>query len=123
VHLQQTKTRDASLLNRSIREGAVDFVGARLSGINVNRAMYALAEPREAERWEESRAVMHDEDVSYWLYGGADGERPADLGCFIGHQICAAYFAQAEGEASALDALLRQCDAVAFLEASGYDPR
>jgi uncharacterized protein YjaZ len=76
----------------------------------------------EHELWIEFEQRMHGTDVSGWLYGKPPGERPADLGYFIGYRIASAYYAKAGDKMRALAEIIGVTDVDALLVASGYSP-
>lgn len=122
IHVNQHYPRDnRTLLSASIQEGAADFVGILISGGNFNDHVYEWAAPREEELWVEFREEMMGSDASHWLYNAADaGDRPADLGYFMGHQIVKAYYDRATDKREALRRILTIDDFEAFLKESGY---
>ena len=58
------------------------------------------------------------------MYGKPPGDRPNDLGYFVGYRIAAAYYARAADKRQAICAIVsaRGGDVKAILAASGYDP-
>ena len=67
---------------------------------------------------------MHGTDTSEWLYnqGTATGERPGDLGYFIGYRIAEAFYERTADKRLALRAIIEVGDSDMFLAQSGYDP-
>jgi len=64
---------------------------------------------------------MHGHDASHWLYQGDKSvNRPADLGYYIGYEICKAYYDHARDKRTAVHDIINITDADAFLGASGY---
>jgi hypothetical protein len=121
VHYQQAPSLERTLLARALREGAADFVGELISGQLLNRAQHAWAAPREAALWAEFRAARAGTDVSRWLYQGDQaGDRPADLGYWMGYRICQAFYERAADKRAAVARILAVTDAEAFLAESGY---
>lgn len=126
VHYQQPPD-GPTLLEKALREGIADFLGERISGININAPAVIWSEAHEAELWAEFQREMHGTDISRWLFNGGNSPgRPADLGYVIGYRIAKAWFAK-HGEAP--DAVRRMLAwqgleaATAFLRESGYAPR
>ena len=113
----------ATLLEQSLHEGIADFVGELVSGSHINAHVHAYGLLHEGELWTEFKAVMNGTNVSQWLYnqGTATGERPGDLGYFIGYRIAKAYYDKAADKVAALREIIEMKNAVAFLAASGYD--
>ena len=124
IHFQQSiaGALDRSLLGRSIREGAADFVGNMIAGKNINEHIYVYGDAHEKELWEEFKAQMYEKDASNWLYNGnSSKDRPADLGYYIGYQICEAYYEKAEDKQKAVRDILKVKNGKKFLELSGYN--
>lgn len=113
---------DHSLLAQALMEGSADFVGELVSGGNSNAKVRAYALSHEAELWAEFQRDMNGTDVSRWLYnqGSATGERPGDLGYFIGYRICEAYYRSVADATQAVKEIIEMRDARAFLTGSGY---
>jgi predicted Zn-dependent protease DUF2268 len=112
----------ATLLEQSLHEGIADFVGELVSGSHINTHIYAYGLLHEGELWAQFTPVMNGTDVSQWLYnqGSATGDRPGDLGYFIGYRIAGAYYGKAADKVVALREIIEMKNAAAFLAASGY---
>jgi Predicted Zn-dependent protease (DUF2268) len=122
IHVNQRGDEDAqTLLSAVIREGSADFLGELISGANINAGLDRWARPRAAELWREFKRDMHGTDYSHWLYQGQGaGDRPADLGYWMGYQITKAYYDRAGDKAAAIGRILDITDWDGFLAASGY---
>jgi uncharacterized protein YjaZ len=125
IHTQQRRIEgDGSLLATALREGIADFVAELVTGGNINEHLKGWAEPREEELWTEFRARMDGDDYTGWLYGGDEsGDRPADLGYWMGYRIAQAYYDHSGDEQAAIREILTLQDPHAFLEKSGYARR
>lgn len=125
IHFQQPFSIRAklspSLLYQAIREGTADFVADLISGNHINDVAHAYANPRERELWDEFQGVMMENDLSNWIANnGRSGDRPADLGYWMGYKIVEWYYTNAEDKVQALSDIINMTDAEAFLEMSGY---
>jgi hypothetical protein len=124
MHYQQDTAASTTLLARSIREGSADFLTHVVAGCSINDHLAAYGDANEAALWTQFREEMHGDDFSNWLYQGAvAGERPADLGYYMGYRIAEAYYERAEDKAQAFHDILHIQDFEAFLDASGYAAR
>ena len=126
IHVNQRPAQTPlNLLGAAIHEGSADFLGALISGGNINGHLEPWAAPRERELWLEFRAAMHGRDYSRWLYEGAasGADRPADLGYYVGYRIAQAYYERAADKTKAIADILGVTDFDAFLAASGYAER
>ena len=110
-----------TLLRQSIMEGSADFIAELLTG-QPKRNTYA--ESHEAELWGEFRRDAKSKDYSLWLYNGwnakALGDRPADLGYWMGYRITKSYYEHAADKRQAIQDILTIRDFDKFLAASGY---
>ena len=125
AHRQQPPAGDdQTLLTRALNEGAADFVAELAAGDSgtINPAAHAYGLAHERALWAEFRRVMHGRDYGPWLYAGAVGARPPDLGYFIGYRIAQAYYRRAADKRAAVRAILRSSDADRLLRQSGYAP-
>lgn len=121
IHYQQDFAQSDTLLAAALREGSADFLAELISGRHINAHVHEWANPRESELWEAFREQMLGSDYAGWLYGGERPESwPADLGYWVGYQITAAYYEQAEDKRQAIADILAIRDFEAFLAASGY---
>ena len=93
------------LLGACIREGAADFMTELVSGSSINADLEGWAEPRRDElfqRLAKDRAANPD-DHSKWMYNySRAGNEPADLGYWVGAEICRSYYAQASDKPKAI---------------------
>jgi hypothetical protein len=109
-----------SLLRQSIMEGSANLIAEVVTGVP-SRNEYA--EAHEAELWAEFAREMHEKDYSRWLWNGANpkrGDRPADLGYWIGYRITKSYYDRSPDKARAIHDILTIHDFDRFLSASGY---
>jgi uncharacterized protein YjaZ len=125
VHFIQFKRDDTTLLSAALAEGMADFIGEKISGVNVLKWLHEFANKREAEIWKEFKAEMFLNRYNNWLGNGSNEtpQRPADLGYYIGYKICEAYYNKAADKKQAIRDILEIRDAKKFWEASGYDPK
>lgn len=118
VHYQQD-VKGNDLLSMCIKEGSADFIGELVSGRHINEHVHDFANPREKELWLEFKERMHRSDADGWLYTSA-GDRPNDLGYWMGYKITKAYYDKSEDKLQAIDDILHISDAAEFLKKSGY---
>lgn len=122
VHYQQ-EVQGFSLLAQSLREGIADFVGEKISGMNINAHVHAwvFASPeRERELWAEFQPRMNGVDGTGWFTSTDQAKRPKDLGYFMGYRIAQSFYDRAADKGSAIRAILAVRDPAAFLSQSGY---
>ena len=116
--------RNKTLLDQSLAEGSADFVAYLTTGGNINARLRSYGLPREHDLWAEFKVAMHGTDTSQWLYnqGNATGDRPGDLGYFIGYRIAEAFYERTSDKRLALRTIIEVGDSDVFLAQSGYDP-
>lgn len=125
VHSLQQTAPDGQLLARSIDEGAADFITQLVLGYNINSKIHLYGNAHENELWKEFQSEMTGTQTDNWLYNGmaATGEKPGDLGYYIGFKICEAYYNRAPDKKKAVRDILTIKDYKTFLEKSGYASR
>ncbi|WP_229423700.1 hypothetical protein [Massilia frigida] len=120
MHFQQ-QLDPQTLPGHAIKEGSCDFLASLVAKGNFNAHLYRYGYAHEAQLKKEFLAAMDGVDVKRWLYSGApDGERPADLGYFMGFRITEAYYQQAKDKRQAIVDILNIKDVKRFLADSGY---
>jgi hypothetical protein len=110
-----------TVLRHSIKEGSANFIAELLTG-EPHRNAYG--EAHEAQLWEEFQREANTKDYSRWVYNGwnkkALGDRPADLGYWVGYRITKSYFDNASDKQQAIRDILSIRDFNHFLEVSKY---
>ena len=125
AHARQLITKqNKTLLDQSLLEGSADFLGELVSGSHINKHIHVYGLANEHQLWVEFQGAMNGLAVSEWLYnqGTATGERPGDLGYFMGYRIAKAYYDKATDRTAAVREIIEMNDGAAFLAASGYNP-
>lgn len=125
VHAQQQVAyKYRIILEQCLVEGGADFVCELITGYVATPAPHAWARGREREIWREFERDQNfgeKDNWGPWLYGGerAPG-RPADVGYYVGYQICKAYYERATDKRQAIYDILHLVDARDFLRRSHY---
>lgn len=115
---------EPTLLQKSINEGAADFIAELISGGHVNPHLHVYGNPLEEELWREFKQAMNGTDVSNWLYQGDQAkDRPADLGYYMGYKITESYYRNASDKRAAIKEILEIKDFEEFLKASRYEEK
>jgi uncharacterized protein YjaZ len=114
----------ATVLRQAITEGSADLIAEILTGSTKHDA---YAEAHETELWSDFRRDIHSRNYGRWFYNGrspsARGDRPADLGYWVGYRIAKAYYDRQADKTRAIRDILTIRDFDGFLAASGYDGR
>ena len=115
-----------SLLAQCIKEGSANFIAEVAVGRMLPPRSHAWADAHEGELWREFQRDMHGTDYSRWIYNGGDrtrsGDRPADLGYYMGYRITWAYYQHARDKGQAIRDILTIDDFERFARESGYAP-
>ena len=110
-----------TVLERSLAEGAAEFIAELISGQVAYSHFGPLTRGREKELETAFVADMHGTDLSRWL-DNATAEKPGDLGYWVGYRIVKAYYRNAPDKRRAVGEILRMADPKAFFAASGWQP-
>jgi tetratricopeptide (TPR) repeat protein len=126
IHFQQAgMANDTSLLKAAILEGMADFIGELISGKSSNERLKLYAIGKEKAIWESFKKDMYLDRANNWI-GNADQEtadKPADLGYWIGYQICKAYYENASDKQKAIDDMLHIQNYPSFLAQSKWEEK
>jgi Predicted Zn-dependent protease (DUF2268) len=115
------------LLSNSVGEGAADFMAELVTGTSANTYHKEFG---EAHRDELFARFAHDlattpKDVSHWIYNyGSVKDEPADLGYWIGAEICRSYYSRSadndKAKAAAIRNIVTLTDIGAIVRGSQY---
>jgi Predicted Zn-dependent protease (DUF2268) len=126
IHFQQQKIKeDTTLLSYALIEGMADFICELVTGKNPSQRLQDYAQTRSKEIWEDFKKEMLLDRVYNWLFNGdkETKDKPADLGYYMGYEICKSYYEQATDKKAAIKEMLSIQDHKAFLEKSKYDEK
>jgi len=125
AHLQQVRElvddEHPTVLERSLTEGAAEFVAALTSGKTGYAHFDALTKGREREIETAFVADVDQTELSRWV-DNSTMEKGNDLGYWVGYRICKAYYRRATDKRQALREILELSDPHAFLAKSGWQP-
>ncbi len=124
IHTQQNGESD-NLLAQAITEGSCDFIAELVIGKPLQRNYITYGQQHKQELKEEFKKDMFTTAYNKWLYNGNDTKTVADLGYFIGYDICKSYYTNAKNKKQAIKAIieLNYSDTLAveaFLKKSKY---
>jgi hypothetical protein len=120
-HFNQKYSELKTLLAKSVQEGACDFIAEKTAGETLNLTQKIYGDRHEAELWKDFQPQMSGADYKNWMYNGiASGDRPPDLGYYMGYKISHAYYKNAKNKRQAVKDILETKDFPAFLEKSRY---
>ncbi|WP_449439110.1 gliding motility protein GldB-related protein [Pedobacter steynii] len=112
---------DTTLLAGAITEGMADFIGELISGKTANERLFVWAKGKEKQVWADFEKEMYLNKSRNWI-ANSDQEtvdKPADLGYWVGYQICKAYYNQSTDKTKAVNDILNIKNYKEFYEKSG----
>jgi hypothetical protein len=125
VHAQQDPTladdEHPTVLERSLLEGAAEFIGEMISGDVAYGAFRASTKGREKEIETKFAADVDKTDLSDWL-DNTTPEKLGDLGYWVGYRIAKSYYQHASSKRAAVAEIIQMKDPHAFLRKSGWYP-
>lgn len=123
IHYEQNNmTNDTTTLSACIREGMADFIGELIAGKNSNPRLHEFAKGKEKKIWAEFENEMWLNRSKNWIAnsGQERADHPADLGYWIGYQLCKAYYDEINNPQQAIYDMLHIKNYKVFLEKSRY---
>lgn len=126
IHFQQNHlAQDTTLLRGALVEGMADFLGELISGKTANSRLAVYAKGREKQIWADFKKEMYLNKVSNWIANSDQetADKPADLGYWVGYQICKAYYDEADDKKQAVYDILHITDYRQFLQKSKLDEK
>jgi uncharacterized protein YjaZ len=126
THTQQKQGGTAKvpkLLTQCIGEGAADFMTELVAGSTINAYAKQWA---DARRDELSQRLARDiaanpNDNRHWLYNyDKSTDEPADLGYWIGAEICRSYYDKASDKSQAVRDIVKLSDIEKIVRGSAY---
>jgi len=122
IHFNQNGMKqDTSLLHGVMVEGMADFIGELISGSNANQRLHVWAKGKENQIWGDFEKEMYLKRSYNWIANSdkETADKPADIGYWVGYQICKAYYDKSNDKAKAVNDMLNIKDYKAFYEQSG----
>jgi hypothetical protein len=122
IHSNQNGMKqDTSLLHGVLVEGMADFIGELISGHNANERLHVWAKGKEKQIWADFEKEMYLRRSYNWIANSNQetADKPADLGYWVGYQICKAYYNKSTDKIKAINDMLNIKDYKVFYELSG----
>jgi hypothetical protein len=124
VHSQQKFRGTNNLLNQSMKEGAADFVTEVVANSTINAYARGWAEARHDQLFQQFARdwATTPNRTAGWLYNYAQvkGDEPADLGYWIGAEICRSYYERVPDKKAAFATIVRMEDPQKIVKGSDY---
>ncbi|WP_288881655.1 gliding motility protein GldB-related protein [Pedobacter panaciterrae] len=109
IHFNQNGLAgDTTLLAGSLTEGMADFIGELISGKTANERLHVWAKGKEKQIWADFEKEMYFEKSRNWIANSDQetADKPADLGYWVGYQICKAYYNKSTDKNKAINDML-----------------
>lgn len=106
VHTQQKTNESSLLLHQTIREGSCDFITELILGKKLETQYISYGNTHSKELKKQFKDEMFSSYFPNWLYNGTDKGETADLGYFIGYEICKSYYNQAKNKKQAIKEII-----------------
>lgn len=101
IHTQQ-KQGSNNVLSRSIAEGSCDFIAELAIEKPIQTQYLTYGKSHEQEIKKLFKKEMFSNNSSNWLYNGSKKAEGADLGYFVGYEICKLYYENAKDKSRAI---------------------
>lgn len=112
---------DTTLLRSVLIEGMADFLGELISGRTANERLHVWARGHEKQIWADFEKEMYLNRGYNWIANSNQEttDKPADLGYWVGYQICKGYYDNSIDKKQAIYDMLNIKDYKAFYNKSG----
>jgi len=123
VHTQQRFSGTAGLIDQVMIEGAAEFITDVVTGRTTREQFLDWEEPNRTQLFAKFSEDYKANPRSYenWLYNyGRVTDQPADIGYWIGAEICRDYFLRAVDKGQALKDIIRMSDPFRIVRSSRY---
>ncbi|UOE47664.1 DUF2268 domain-containing putative Zn-dependent protease [Mucilaginibacter sp. SMC90] len=112
---------DTTLLRAVLEEGMADFIGELISGHTANERLHVWAKGREKQIWADFEKEIYLKRGYNWIANSNQetANKPADLGYWVGYQICKGYYDNSSDKKQAIYDMLNIKDYKAFYQKSG----
>ncbi|KAB1228702.1 Ig-like domain-containing protein [Chryseobacterium viscerum] len=101
IHTQQTGNR-RRVLSQSIKEGACDLIAELVMNTTLERKYLSYGKAHSAEVKDLFKKEMFTGNFRNWLYNGRQKGESADLGYYVGYEICKLYYQNAKDKKQAV---------------------
>lgn len=121
IHAQQNNMKnDTTTLSYCIREGMADFLAELIAGKSSNDRLLAFGKGREKQIWHDFEKDMYFDRYDNWIANSSQEtpDHPADLGYWIGYQVCKSYYDESADKKQAVYDMLHITDYKQFLQKS-----
>jgi hypothetical protein len=117
---QQGMAGDTTLLQAVLIEGMADFIAEIISGKTPNERLHVWVKGKEKQVWKDFEKEMYLKKASNWIANSDQetADKPADLGYWVGYEICKAYYDKSTDKKKAIYDMLNIKDYPGFYKSS-----
>jgi hypothetical protein len=122
IHFNQGGlANDTTLLSNALVEGMADFIGELISGKTANERLFVWVKGKEKQVWADFEKEMYLNRARNWIANSDQetADKPADLGYWVGYQICKAYYDRSTDKNRAVNEILNIKNYKEFYDKSG----
>jgi len=105
IHTQQ-KGSGNRVLNQCISEGACDFIAELALKKELQTQYITYGRRHQSEIKDQFKKEMLTENIANWLYNGGQKGESADMGYYIGYEICKSYYKHAKNKSKAIKEII-----------------
>lgn len=105
IHTQQTGS-SKRVLNQCIKEGAPDFITELVFQKPLERNYITYGKNNTEKIKKLFKEEMLSTDFSNWLYNGSQKKEKADLGYYVGYDICKSYYNNSKDKSLAIKEII-----------------
>ncbi len=101
IHTQQNGER-RRVLNKAIKEGSCDLIAELVMDKPLERKYLSYGAAHAADIKKEFKKEMLTSNLGNWFYNGRQKGESADLGYYVGYEICKSYYKNAKDKKRAV---------------------
>lgn len=105
IHTQQNGGNNR-VLNQSIKEGSCDFIAELAIQQPIKTQYSTYGKNHEKEIKELFKKEMFSNNFTNWLYNGSQKNESADLGYYMGYEICKSYYNNSTDKSKAIKEII-----------------
>lgn len=105
IHTQQNGGNNR-VLNQSIKEGSCDFIAELAIQKPIKTQYLTYGKKHEKEIKELFKKEMFSNNFTNWLYNGSQKNESADLGYYVGYEICKSYYNNSTDKSKAIKEII-----------------
>lgn len=105
IHTQQNGNR-TNVLSQSIAEGSCDFIAELALGKPIQTQYLSYGRAHKNKITKLFKKEMFSSNYSNWLYNSGQKGESADLGYYVGYEICKSYYENSKNKSQAIKEII-----------------